>query len=251
MASNTRSARAAYEEVFGPGFSDSTDSSEAEDTSTGPPMVPTPKCTSPAAAMPKPTPSQSARYQSGTTRKLPFEKTKFYGAYLDGTNPEAFEHYQDAQPQYLADGQLVREGLPTETLRSRRRTSATKRSPPAPVPPAIGRHPVRAPTTTEMVPRAPGIPSASTAATATSPPAFKTGVNAIGHRLHVRTTVQLQAAPWNTTGDRLTMHKRPASCTTTAPTSSSPSSSTTATRHVRHARNDAKKQKTTKGAVLE
>ena len=40
---------------------------------------------------------------SSAPKKLPFHRTKFYREYLDGSD-DAFERYQDAQPQFHADG---------------------------------------------------------------------------------------------------------------------------------------------------
>jgi hypothetical protein len=248
MASNTRSARAAYEEIFGPGFSDSTDPSDSEETNTAPQLQPPPKWKSPAtAAVPKPIPSQSARYQvNKPPAKLPFEKSKFYGAYLDGTDPEAYERYQDAQEQYSEDGALVKEE--DKDLRSRRRTSASKKTPPVAVAGAMGRHSVRSSQAATKIPPSSGRQPDTAIPKSPVPPDFKTGVSAIGHRLHVRTTMQLQSAPWNTE----TARKRPASCTPTAPAASSPTFGAAAIGHVRHARHEAQKktQKKAKGGAV-
>jgi hypothetical protein len=135
--------------------------------------------------MPKPTSSPAARRCSAPAA-LAFEQTRFYGAYLDGTDLEAFEHYQDAQPQYSEDGAMVYAGAP-----------------------------LAPPTQTPLADQVVSAPTGS--------PSRKTGVDAIGHPMHARTAALLQKAPWNGGGPvrRPSVLKRPASCLAAAAAASS------------------------------
>jgi hypothetical protein len=183
----------------------------------------------------------AAHYKGAKSAKLAFEKTKFYGRYLDNSDLEAFERFQNAQPQFAEDGTMVFAGAPEADIRARRRTSAAKWPAAASQQAAHGT-----------------VPESST----TSAPAstiHRSGIHAIGHPLHARLEAKVnEGASEAATGAhrRTPAIKRPAaqlaSSETTSSTSTSSASSSTIHRsgihaigHPRHAHLAAKRAKGT------